>query len=169
MKSRYRIRRARHSDLETLVVLTEREAREAEGLELAVDRVRTGVRAGLEDPSKSTYWVAESTDGLVVASTSVVTEWSNFNGGYYWWIQSLFIVPEYRGRGLVELLLDNLTEAAREAQALDLRLYVHLSNQRAQNAYVRCGFENVQYAVMKKDLGAPLRGGNSEKEHHGFK
>ena len=60
---------------------------------------------------------------MVVASTSIVTEWSNFHGGYYWWIQSLYIDPEHRGTGLLEALIEYVSEAARAAGALDLRLY----------------------------------------------
>jgi ribosomal protein S18 acetylase RimI-like enzyme len=152
MKTDYTIREADRADIDTLVAFTLQEARAAEGAEKDADAVRRGVQAGLEDPSVATYWVAESADGRVVAGTSVVTEWSNFHGGYYWWIQSLFIVPEHRGRGLVELLLEHLANAARAAGALDLRLYAHKSNQGALQAYRRCGFEVAPYTVMTRPL-----------------
>ncbi len=152
MHSVYSIRRAIAADLETLVDFTLEEAREAEGREQAIDSVRCGVRTGLEDPSLATYWVAESADGRVVASTSAVREWSNFNGGYYWWIQSMFIVPEHRGRGLVGRLLDTVAEAARAAGARDLRLYAHESNGRALEAYRRCGFSVAPYTIMTRQL-----------------
>lgn len=152
MGSGYRIRRASTADLDILVTFTLQEAREAEGADKDIGDVRRGVRSGLEDPCLATYWVAESADRGVVASTSVVTEWSDFNGGYYWWIQSLFIMPEHRGRGLVELMLAHLADAARAAGALDLRLYAHRSNQRALNAYRRCGFKEAPYAIMTRRL-----------------
>ena len=79
--------------------------------------------AAFEDPALATYWVAESEEGTVVASTSIVKEWSNFHGGSYWWIQSLFIDPAHRGAGLVEVILDHLADEAAHAGALDLRLY----------------------------------------------
>jgi ribosomal protein S18 acetylase RimI-like enzyme len=148
----YTIRKATPADLDTLVAFTLREAEEAEGRDQDRDAVRRGVRAALEEPALATYWVAESSDGEVVASTSVVTEWSNFHGGHYWWIQSLFIVPEHRGRGLVEILLDNLAEAARAAGALDLRLYAHNANRRALGAYRRRGFDVAPYTVMTRRL-----------------
>ena len=144
------IRQAETIDLETVVDFTLEEAHEAEGQEIDRDSVRRGILAGLEDPSLSTYWVAETADGQVVASTSAVREWSNFNGGYYWWVQSLFIVPEHRGRGLVELLLDQLADVARAAGALDLRLYAHKANRRALEAYRRCGFSEAPYAILTR-------------------
>jgi GNAT superfamily N-acetyltransferase len=150
----YRLRRADTDDLETIVGFTHEEAREAEGLDMDTDGIRQGVSAGLEDPSVATYWVAESADGEIVASTSAVREWSNFNGGYYWWVQSMYIVPEHRGRGLVDLLLDTLAEEARAAGAVDLRLYAHGSNPRAIEAYRRCGFDETPYVIMRRRLGS---------------
>jgi len=96
--------------------------------------------------------VAESDDGQVVGSISVVTEWSNFRGGYYWWIQSLFIVPVHRGTGLVDLLLNTVAKAASGVDALDLRLYVLQSNHRAMAAYLRCDFDETPYTIMVRRL-----------------
>ena len=48
-------------------------------------------------PPKARYWVVEEEEHNSWRSTSIVTEWSNFRGGDYWWIQSLYIVPEHRG------------------------------------------------------------------------
>jgi ribosomal protein S18 acetylase RimI-like enzyme len=134
-------------------VFTLQEAREAEGAEKDAAAVERGVRAAFDDPPVATYWVAETPDGRVVASISVNTEWSDFHGGYYWWIQSLFIVPEHRGAGLVELVLDHVTKAAEASGAVDLRLYAHESNARALRVYRRCGFTVAPYIIMTKPLG----------------
>lgn len=146
----YTIRDAVSADIETLVAFTLQEAHDAEGIGQDVTGVRRGVGGAFEDPPRAAYWVAEGADGRVVASTSVVTEWSNFHGGYYWWIQSLFIVAEHRGGGLVELLLDHLARAAEASGALDLRLYAHESNARALRAYRRCGFAVAPYVIMTR-------------------
>jgi ribosomal protein S18 acetylase RimI-like enzyme len=156
MRSEYGIRKASRDDLEALIAFTLGEAREAEGVELDADDVTRGVRTGLEDPSVATYWVAETKDGEVVASTSVVTELSDWRGGHYWWIQSLFIAPEHRGRGLVELLVAEVDQAAQAAGALELRLYAHGSNRRALNAYRRLGFRASPYTIMTRELGGKV-------------
>lgn len=148
----YTIREAVSSDIETLVVFTLQEAEESEGSEKDAAGVRRGVGAAFEDPRAATYWVAENADGHVVASTSVVTEWSNFHGGRYWWIQSIFIAPEHRGGGLVDLLMEHLATAAAAAGALDLRLYAHNSNARALRAYRRCGFTVAPYTIITMRL-----------------
>ena len=152
MRSEYAIREAKGSDLDTLIAFTVQEAKETEGSDPDLSAVRLGVDSGLQGSAPVKYWVAQSGGGQVVGSISVVTEWSNFRGGYYWWIQSLFIVPDHRGTGLVDLLLNAVADLARAAGALDLRLYVLQSNQRAVAAYRRCGFEAAPYAVMHRGL-----------------
>lgn len=146
------VRRAELADLETLVAFTLAEAEDAEGAGKDVNVVERGVRMALEDPSLATYWLAEAAGARVVGSTSVVTEWSNWHGGHYWWVQSLYVVPEHRGHGLARLLLETLAQEARAAGAVDLRLYAHNSNRRALAAYRRCGFDVAPYTIMRKRL-----------------
>jgi len=146
------IRKAALADIEILVDFTLKEACEAEGLEADAENVRRGVQGAFENPPLAAYWVAESPDGRVVASTSVITEWSNFHGGYYWWLQSLFIAPGHRGSGLVGQLLDHLAQVAKASGALDLRLYVHSLNGRARRAYGRYGFNEAPYSIMTRTL-----------------
>jgi ribosomal protein S18 acetylase RimI-like enzyme len=146
----YSIRSADEADIDTLVDFTLREAAEAEGLTLSLEHATTGVRGGFVAPPRSTYWVAVDRNQTIVASTSVVKEWSNFRGGHYWWIQSLYILPDHRGSGLVGQLLDHLGAVSHAAGALDLRLYVHTSNGRAMSVYRRAGFVEAPYAIMRR-------------------
>jgi len=155
----YTIRPAAPADIDTLVAFTLQEAREAEGVELDLEAVRRGVRGGFEDPPRATYWAAEAPDGRLVASTSVVTEWSNFHGGDYWWVQGLFIHAEHRGLGLARQLLDHLSAEAAAAGAIELRLYVHDTNARARRAYERCGFRTALYSIMTRAVRAGMRTG----------
>ena len=150
MTATYSIRDAWMQDIDTLVAFTLREAHEAENLDADEAAVRRGVAAAFDKPLAA-YWVAECA-GQVVASVSVVKEWSNFRAGWYWWIQSLFILPEHRGSGLVELLIGHVARAAQAAGALDLRLYAHTSNERALRAYIRCGFRRSPYMLMTRPL-----------------
>lgn len=146
----YVVRRAQKKDLENLVSFTVAEAREAEGIEIDPLIVRRGVEAGLLNQDIAMYWVVESDRGEVVASTSVVKEWSDWKAQYYWWIQSLSVMPDQRGRGLTELLLETVTAEARVSDAADLRLYAHEKNNRAIQAYRRCGFCDSPYRIMIK-------------------
>jgi GNAT superfamily N-acetyltransferase len=149
----YVIRPASPADADVIVEFTLREARDAEAATLDPVNVRRGVVAGLEDPELAQYWVSEADDHALAASISALREWSNFHGGYYWWVQSLFVAPEHRGAGLVDQLLDHVAKAAAAAGALDLRLYAHRDNDRARRAYLRCGFSEAPYVLMRRRLG----------------
>lgn len=151
MERPYSVRDAKVTDIDALVAFTLREAREAEAYAADEAAVRRGIAAAFDEPPLSTYWVAEF-DGQVVGSVSVVREWSNFRGGHYWWIQSIFILPDHRARGVIKMLIDRVATVARAAGALDLRLYAHESSDRALQAYRRYGFATTPYVMMRLDL-----------------
>ena len=148
----YVVRKAQDKDLDSLVSFTVAEAREAEGAEKDPSIVRRGVEAGLSNRAIAMYWVVESDQGEIVASTSVVREWSDWNARDYWWIQSMYVLPSHRGQGLVEMLIGAVSAEARASGAADLRLYVHTRNKKAIVAYRRCGFGDAPYAIMSKHL-----------------
>ena len=56
------------------------------------------------------------------------------------------------GRGLMNQLIQTVRTAARQAQALDLRLYVHKDNERAIKAYIKSGFVDSDYRIMRMGL-----------------
>ena len=143
------VRPARMGDLETLVSFTLAEAMEAEASSKRAQTVRVGVRAGLEDARVSRYWVLETDEGAVVGSASVVREWSDWHAADYWWVQSMYVHPDWRGRGLSALLLEEVARQAQAAGALEVRLYVHEDNERAVAAYRRYGFVDAPYQVMR--------------------
>lgn len=128
------------------------EAKETEGKEPDRGMVTLGVRSALEGNVPATYWVVETEDKQIAGSISIVTEWSNFRGGEYWWIQSLFIVPEHRGTGLVDQLLEYIIDEAERNGALELRLYALKTNKRALEAYKRSRFIEIPYTVMARKL-----------------
>ncbi len=146
------IRRAKSTDLESLVSFAVEEAKEAEGIKKDIDRVRQGVSTGLADDAIAMYWVLEKDDTDVVGSVSIVKEWSDWNSGYYWWIQNMYILPGFRGKGLMEKLIQALKDAARQEGALELRLYVHKNNAQAVTAYQKAGFFDSDYRVMTMSL-----------------
>ena len=154
MTAGYTIRPAVRADADVLVDFTLREARDAEGVRLDPARVRRGVTSALDDSRLARYWIASAPGGGVAGSISTLQEWSNFHGGYYWWVQSLFVDPEHRGRGVVDLLLDHVAGEAARAGALDLRLYAHAANERALHVYRRRGFTEAPYVLMRRRLGS---------------
>jgi len=142
------VRRASIDDLETLVRFTSREALEAEPDGTVPPTLEAGVRKGLEDESAAMYWLLVDDDARPAGSVSALTEWSDWRAGYYWWIQSIYLEPSHRGRGLVRLLLDAVRDEMLRQSGLELRLYVHRRNQAARKAYARAGFVGSPYEIM---------------------
>ncbi|NIM91508.1 MAG: GNAT family N-acetyltransferase [Candidatus Aminicenantes bacterium] len=151
-KKAYFVRRAILADLEKLVSFTVVEAKEAEGIDLSPKNVRRSVLAALENDALGKYWVLAREKDEIIGNVSVVREWSNWKGGYYWWIQSLFIQPEFRGLGLMQMLIDTVKEEARNEEALELRLCVHSANKRALKAYRKSGFSESDYRIMRMSV-----------------
>lgn len=146
----YSVRPATVRDLEDLVRFTIAEAVAAEDADISAN-VREGVLSALEDNAYATYWVLECA-GVVIGSVSVVKEWSDWNARYYWWIQSMFIEANYRGKGLIKRLLEAVQQEAKNANALQLRLYVHKDNASAIRAYRKNGFHSSDYQIMTMDI-----------------
>lgn len=143
-----KIRKAELKDLSHLIDFTAEEAREAENCVKIPETLERGIRTALEDNSVATYWVVVDGHDVPVGSVSSVREWSDWNAGYYWWIQSMYLRPEFRGQGLMGELI-KVVEAEMESQGgLELRLYVHKDNVAAAKAYQKTGFSDSPYQIM---------------------
>ena len=137
---KFKVRNAKLDDLDNLVEFVIAEANEAEGIIKSSEIVLNGIKAGLENPDIARYWIIENENGNPFGNVSVVKEWSDWNCAFYWWIQSMFLLPNYRGIGLMEALLKEVKLAAENENAIELRLYVHKDNDRAIKAYKKVGF-----------------------------
>jgi GNAT superfamily N-acetyltransferase len=143
-----KVRRAELNDLDKLVEFTAAEAREAEGDTKSMKTLADGIKAALEDRSIAMYWVLVNEDNQPVGSASALKEWSDWNAGYYWWIQSMYIRPDYRGKGYMALLLNSIKSEMKGQAGLELRLYVHDDNQVAIKAYKKSNFTFSRYRIM---------------------
>jgi GNAT superfamily N-acetyltransferase len=143
-----KVRNANFNDLEKLVEFIVAEANEAEGIHKASDKIIGGIKAGLENQNIARYWVLENEKQDPVGSVSVVKEWSDWNRAFYWWIQSMYLLPSHRGKGLMDMLLQEVKNVAKTEDAIELRLYVHRNNKRAIKAYKKSGFCDSDYEIM---------------------
>lgn len=142
------VRPARLEDADVLADYNVRMALETEGLQLDPDTVSRGVRAALADPAKGLYFVAE-VGGLVIGQLMLTREWSDWRNGDVWWVQSVYVHPDHRGRGAFKALYHHVEARAREAGAGGLRLYVDAHNTAAQQVYGRLGMRLSNYKVME--------------------
>ncbi|MFO0333612.1 MAG: GNAT family N-acetyltransferase [Pseudomonadota bacterium] len=146
------VRPARATDLEFLVDGNARMAFETEHRELDRALLEEGVAAVLADPHKGRYYVADDDEGPV-GQLLVTLEWSDWRCGWFWWIQSVYVVPEARGQGVFSLLYRHVLAAARrDPEVCGLRLYVEYDNGRAQAIYRHLGMVDAGYRVLEEDF-----------------
>jgi GNAT superfamily N-acetyltransferase len=125
-------------------------ARETEGLDLAEGTVHAGVSSVLADPAHGFYVVAERA-GRLVGALLITYEWSDWRNGRFWWIQSVFVIPEARRQGVYQALHAFVSRRAREEDGVcGLRLYVEMDNVSAQNAYRATGMHDSGYRLYEE-------------------
>lgn len=137
------------ADATTIVGFQLDMALESEGLTLARDRVEKGVNATLRDGNKGRYIVAKDS-GKVVGSLMLTREWSDWNAEWYWWIQSVYVVPAYRKKGVFSQMYGRVMELARLEHVRQVRLYVDKDNRTAQKTYGSLGMCESHYRLYEQ-------------------
>ena len=149
------IRRATTQDTDTIAEFNARLAQETEGRTLDRTLLRRGVSALLQDPAKGLYFLAIE-GGSPVGQLMITTEWSDWRCGTFWWIQSVYVKSEERGKGVFRRLYDHvLAEARRQGDVVGLRLYVDRHNSAAQATYERLGMTKSDYEMYELDFVLP--------------
>ena len=144
------VRPATAMDVDRLIEFNLRMAEETEDKQLDSEVLARGVKAALEDPNRAFYLVAE-VDGQVAGSLMVTTEWSDWRDGAFWWIQSVYVLPEFRRRGVFRALYDDVRDRARNGESVcGCRLYVEKSNASAQTVYTRLGLKEANYKMFEE-------------------
>jgi GNAT superfamily N-acetyltransferase len=122
------------------------------------EKVGPGVAAVFAHPEHGFYLVAEM-DGAVAGCLLVTYEWSDWRNGVFWWIQSVYVLPQCRRRGVYRALYEGVkARAARHPEVCGCRLYVERSNYDAQEVYRRLGLGQTRYLVFEEPLGAEATG-----------
>ncbi len=148
------IRLATAHDADSLIEFNQAMALETEGKALDRDILRSGVEAVFGDAEKGFYVVAEI-ENMIAGGLMVTREWSDWRNGWWWWIQSVYIRPEFRGQKIYAKLYDFVKARAADAgDVCGFRLYVENDNSRAQRVYERVGMEASHY-LMYEELSEP--------------
>ena len=146
------IRRASLQDHRSIVAHNQAMAMETENRRLDAEKIEPGVMAVLQDSNKGFYLVAEDA-GNIVGSLMVTNEWSDWRNGMMWWFQSVYVLPEGRGKGVFKLLYNEVMRLAKEADVKELRLYVEKENVAAQKVYAALGMQLSHYDMWEVVVG----------------
>lgn len=142
------IRKATRNDAVAIIEFQIRMAWETEEYTLDRDIVTRGVNSVFDDSSHGQYWVADD-DGSVVASLLITYEWSDWRNTRVWWFQSVYVIPEYRRKGIFRSMYSHIKTEAEKQNIAGLRLYVETNNDRARNTYEALGMSSIHYAMYE--------------------
>jgi ribosomal protein S18 acetylase RimI-like enzyme len=146
------IRKARNDDIDALIGFNEAMAFETEGKKLFTGILRKGVESVFNDPKKGFYVVAKD-EGRTIGGLMVTFEWSDWRNAWFWWIQSVYVNPEYRGKRVYSRLYDFVKEkAAEDGNVCGFRLYVEKENAHAQLVYEKIGMKETYYLMYEEKI-----------------
>jgi len=144
------IRKAELTDAEVIVGFNKAMAYETESKVLSDEAAAKGVINLLENPEKGFYVVAVF-EGKIIGSLMITTEWSDWRNGTFWWIQSVYIKPEFRRKGVYTSLHNSVKKmAAKEPGICGFRLYVEENNKSAQATYLAMGMQKTDYQMFEE-------------------
>ncbi|WP_167605123.1 GNAT family N-acetyltransferase [Maribellus sediminis] len=144
-----KVRKATMNDYQAIVEFQQAMAHETEGIELHLDPLEKGVKAVLEDPNKGIYYVAEI-NKQVVSSLLTTYEWSDWRNGTVLWIQSVYVMPQYRRRGVYRSMYSHIKSMVLSSDDLKgIRLYADKSNLAAHKTYENLGMNQDHYITFE--------------------
>lgn len=153
--TRPRIRDASTADLDAIVRFNQALAKESEGRHLMDHVIRAGVMRALNHPALCRYVVAEM-HGEVIGQTMITFEVTDWEDGLVYWIQSVYVRPEYRGRGIFRALYEHVVDVARRSgDGRKVRLYVEKENRPAIAVYEKLGMNCAHFHIYETDLEKP--------------
>jgi ribosomal protein S18 acetylase RimI-like enzyme len=124
-------------------------AKETEGIDLERNVVEKGVKAVFNDPSKGKYYIATIND-KVAASLLTTFEWSDWRNGEVYWIQSVYVLPEFRKRGVYKMMYKYIQDQIAELpNIMGIRLYVDSDNKPAQQVYTKLHMDGNHYRLFE--------------------
>lgn len=146
------IRRATTADIDALVEFNCAMAAESEDKSLDTSKLRAGIKHLLANPEEGYVLVAWSGEERA-GSLMVTFEWSDWRNGRFWWIQSVYVPPAWRRRGVYSALHAHVRDAAlADHTACGLRLYVERDNSGAMTTYRALGMVETDYRLYEEEF-----------------
>jgi GNAT superfamily N-acetyltransferase len=150
------IRLAKPEDAARIASFSAAMALETEGRRLGLDRLHDGTIALLNSPDRGFFMVAEleqAGDRRLLGQLMITYEWSDWRNGAFWWIQSVYVDPAWRRKGVYRRMHDTVVAIGKaDNKMCGIRLYVARDNRAAQTVYRRVGLALSMYDVYEDDF-----------------
>lgn len=145
------VRAANEGDVSLMARWAEAMAFETEHKHLDLDTVSRGIAIGVADPARSLYFMADI-DGEPVGTLMLTFEWSDWRCAWWWWIQSVYVSPSHRRKGVYRALYAHVLAMAKARDDVcGLRLYVERENINAQRTYEFLGMADSGYRMYEAE------------------
>ena len=138
MSSSINVRKATLDDIEAVADLY-MENSNPRWTNLTSQGMRDGIRELVSDPGKG-YQVVVEAEGIIVGLLRVAPEWSPYRQSTFWWVENVYVIPEWRRKGIYTRMHEFIYEAARQDRSIcGIRLYTDEDNYGARKTYVKVG------------------------------
>ena len=109
-----------------------------------------GTRRAIEQAELAQYFIAEI-NSQPAGCLMLTNEWSDWRNGLWWWIQSVFVAPEFRRQGVYRAMYEHVQQLAiQNPDVHGIRLYVEKENTVAQQTYQSLGMHDAHYLVFEQ-------------------
>ena len=143
------VRAANAGDVSLMARWAEAMAFETENKHLDLPTVSRGIAIGVADPARSLYFMA-GINGEPVGTLMLTFEWSDWRCAWWWWIQSVYVSPLHRRKGVYRALYAHVLAMAKARDDVcGLRLYVERENSNAQRTYEFLGMVDAGYRMYE--------------------
>ena len=150
------IRPAIHTDAPIITRYNIPMAMETEGRQLDPGVVEKGVNQLLKTSERGFYLIAE-VNGTPVGQCLITFEWSDWRCGDFWWLQSVYVEPQFRRQGVFSALYEDIIRRAELSELVTgVRLYVEKENISAQKTYQRLGMKQTDYMMFERDFSLKI-------------
>lgn len=145
----YQIIDAKKENTNIIADFQQKMAWETEEFKLDEETVLKGVSAVFENPELGRYFVVKSED-KIVASLLITYEWSDWRNAKVWWIQSVYVLPEHRRKGVFKMMYSHIRSIVQKDEKIGgVRLYVDKTNKNAQKTYENVGMNGEHYQLFE--------------------
>jgi ribosomal protein S18 acetylase RimI-like enzyme len=145
-----KFREAKETEYKIIADFQEKMAWETEHFKLDINTVIKGVQAVFNDISKGKYFIVED-NGKLIASLLTTYEWSDWRNNFVIWIQSVYVLPEYRKKGVFKIMYSEIKKIVKSSEKYSgIRLYVDNTNVNAQKVYKKSGMKGDHYGLFEE-------------------
>lgn len=125
-------------------------AKETINKNLSLALTTEGVHQVFSKFNNGFYLIAEL-EGKIVGLTMITREWSDWNNGAFYCIQSIFVTDKEHEKEIHDALFEKAKNLAQEHyDVCGVRLFVHKDDKETQKMYEDLGLQKTEYRLFEE-------------------